>query len=129
LLACRFDPRREIAGHNATLLEFIDATCIQWHGVKLDQPDWGLHSHSLAATMKAPRLGVYMHSMFNTYWEPLDFEIPPVPAGCPGPWRQWVDTSRESPQDIYDWRSGLPAAIGNYRVQPRSLVILLLPES
>ncbi len=126
LLACRLDPDRDATDHNTTLIEFLDNARIQWHGVKLDRPDWGQHSHSLAATAKAHRLGAVFHWMLNAYWEPLEFELPPAPAECPGPWRRWVDTSRESPEDICQWRCGPPVTDHHYQVPPRSMVILVL---
>ena len=129
LLACRLDSHRELDDQDATLTEFIDQIRLQWHGVKLNEPDWGVHSRSLAATAWAPRLGATLHWMVNAYWEPLSFELPPVPAGCPGSWRRWVDTSFDSPADISDWRRGSPTTTVSYNVQPRSLVILVLHDA
>jgi glycogen operon protein len=128
LLACRLDPERDSADHTATLTEFLDDTCLHWHGVKLDSPDWSPHSHSLAATVRGPRLEVVLHLMLNAYWEPLDFKLPPLPSQCQGPWRRWIDTSRPSPDDIDEWRRGWPVTDSHYLVSPRSLVILLLRE-
>jgi len=129
LLACRLDPNRDSADRNATLTEFLDDACLQWHGVKLDRPDWSPQSHSIAATARAPRLGGMVHWMLNAYWEPLDFELPPVPSKFDGPWRRWVDTDRHPPEDICEWRSGWPVTGSQYRVQPRSLVILFLQQA
>jgi len=129
LLACRLDPNRDSADRNATLTEFLDDACLQWHGVRLDRPDWSPQSHSIAATARAPRLGGMVHWMLNAYWEPLDFELPPVPSKFDGPWRRWVDTDRHPPEDICEWRSGWPVTGSQYRVQPRSLVILFLQQA
>jgi glycogen operon protein len=129
LLAFRLDSRRDRDDQDATLTEFIGQIRLQWHGVKLNEPDWGAHSHSLAATAWAPRLGATLHWMVNAYWEPLIFELPPVPAGCPGPWYRWVDTSCDSPADISDWRRSSPTTTASYNVQPRSLVILVLHDA
>jgi len=129
LLACRLDPHRDSADRNATLTEFLDDACLQWHGVRLDRPDWSPQSHSIAATARAPRLGGMVHWMLNAYWEPLDFELPPVPSKFDGPWRRWVDTDRHPPEDICEWRSGWPVTGSQYRVQPRSLVILFLQQA
>ena len=54
--------------------------------------------------------GLRFHLILNAYWEPLDFELPPRPAG--GPWRRWIDTSRPSPEDIVEWKA---AAAGGRR--------------
>ena len=129
LLACRLDLGRDTADRSATLIEFLDDACLQWHGVKLNGPDWGPHSHSLAATARTPRLGAALHWMLNAYWEPLVFELPPVPAGYQGQWRRWIDTSHESPEDICEWRCSLPVTTTHYNVQARSLVILLVNET
>ena len=40
-----------------------------------------------------------LHLIFNAYWEPLDFELPP-PAPTPRGWRRVIDTSLASPDDI-----------------------------
>jgi glycogen operon protein len=62
--------------------------------------------------------------MFNAYWEPLVFELPPVVSGVHGPWRRWIDTYQDAPHDIYDWPGG-PAVEGtSYTLQARSLVVL-----
>jgi isoamylase len=129
LLACRLDPGRDTEDRGATLAQFLGDTRLQWHGVKLDGPDWSPHSHTLAATMRGPRLGAILHLMLNAYWEPLDFELPPAPPECQGPWRRWVDTSRESPTDICDWHGGWPVTTAHYSVQPRSLAIFVLRET
>jgi glycogen operon protein len=93
--------------------------------VKLDRPDWGPHSHSLAVTVQGPRLDAAVHMMINAYWESLDFELPPVPSECKGPWHRWIDTSRDSPEDICEWLCGVPVMASHYAVAPRSLVILV----
>src|SRR5262249_52434590 len=49
-----------------------------WHGVKLNQPDWGHWSHSVALTAEVPGERLLFHMILNAYWEPLDFELPPV---------------------------------------------------
>ena len=52
-----------------------------WHGVKLDQPDWSDHSHSLAFEAELRQEGLRVHLILNAYWEPLDFELPPAGDG------------------------------------------------
>ena len=101
---------------------------MHWHGVKVSQADWSTHSRSLAATARAPRLGAHLYWMANAYWEPLEFKLPPVPAECQGPWRRWIDTALEPPDDACQWSGGNPVTADQYRVEPRSLVILIVPE-
>lgn len=124
-----FDPDRDTSDRDATLIEFLDGACLKWHGVELGKPDWNPHSHSIAASARAPRLGAMIHWMLNAYWEPLEFEVPLVPTECQEPWRRWVDTSGESPEDICQWRFGRPVTSAHYQVQPRSLVILVLESA
>ena len=129
LLACRLDLHRDSADSDATLMEFLGSASVRWHGVELDKADWGPHSHSLAATALAPRRGAALHWIVNAYWEPLGFELPPVPDGCRGPWRRWIDTAREAPHDICEWLCGVPVAAARYDVQPRSMVILVVEDN
>jgi glycogen operon protein len=42
-----------------------------------------------------------------------------------GPWRRWIDTSLDTPEDIVDWRHALPVATGSYRAGARSTVVLI----
>ncbi len=128
LLACRLDPARDVVGRHGALTEFLESARVHWHGVEVSQADWSSHSRSLAATARAPRLGAYLHWMVNAYWEPLQFTLPPVPRECQGPWRRWIDTAMESPEDACEWRCGVHVRADQYRLEPRSLVILILPE-
>ena len=86
-----------------TLNELIRQADMTWHGVKLDQPDWGPSSHSIAFTAKATTDRVSFHVILNAYWEPLEFELPPIAEAVDDPWRRWIDTFLESPHDIVEW--------------------------
>ena len=98
---------------------------LTWHGVKLGEPDWSRSSHSIALTAKGLERQTHHHIMLNAYWEPLEFELPPVADGGPRPWRRWIDTSLDSPHDIVEWEQA-PAVSGHsYRVGPRSVVVLV----
>jgi isoamylase len=95
-----------------------------WHGVRLGQPDWGEHSHSLAFIADLKHEGLFVHMILNAYWEPLEFELPPMGDGGAGSWRRWIDTSLASPHDIVPWRMA-PAFSGHtYRAGARSVVVL-----
>lgn len=95
-----------------------------WHGVKLGQPDWGDCSHSLAFNAEMRAEGLLLHMILNAFWEPLDFQLPPVDNGEEHPWRRWIDTALESPHDIVDWRSSPPVPGYTYRAEARSVVVL-----
>jgi glycogen operon protein len=107
-----------------SLTEQLRRTRLSWHGVKLGEPDWGDHSHSLAlAAELRQEEGLFVYLILNAYWEPLAFELPPPGAGA-GSWRRWIDTSRETPQDIVPWREAPPAIGPLYEAGARSVVVL-----
>jgi glycogen operon protein len=109
-----------------SLNELLREADIQPHGVRLNQPDLSPQSHSLAVTVRARGRTAWFHLMFNAYWEPLDFELPPVVAGTHGPWQRWIDTYADAPHDVSEWHGG-PAVDGSTcRVQARSLVVLFV---
>lgn len=103
-----------------TLTQFLHASRIEWHGVRLNQPDWSHQSHSLAVSAHG-RHG-HIHMVFNSYWEALDFELPPR---ADAPWRRVVDTSLPSPEDIVRPNEAPTVGGSTYRVGPRSSVLLV----
>ncbi|MEO1520014.1 MAG: glycogen debranching protein GlgX [Cyanobacteria bacterium J06633_2] len=96
---------------------------IIWHGVHLGQPDWDYHSHSLAFTLCHPQANERLHIMLNAYWEPLKFELPPLHNQKR--WYQIVDTSKPSPDDIFDSQGAIAASGNRYCVSERSSVVLI----
>jgi glycogen operon protein len=114
------DPeRRQLA-----LNQIIRRADITWHGVRLYQPDWRPSSHSLAFTAKLTMHRVGFHVILNAYWEPLEFELPSGADGIYAPWRRWIDTFLESPDDIVDWGAAPIVSGHRYRAEPRSVVVL-----
>jgi glycogen operon protein len=107
-----------------SLNQLIAQATKAWHGVKLEQPDWARSSHVIAFGAELRREGLRVHLMLNAYWEPLDFELPPGEEGGPGAWRRWIDTSRESPEDIVPWEAAPAVAGRTYRAEARSMVVL-----
>jgi glycogen operon protein len=105
-----------------SLTELIAKANKAWHGVKLNQPDWGESSHSIAFSTELRKEKLAFHLILNGYWELLEFELPPTGGG--NPWRRWVDTFLLSPDDIVEWQAA-PSVPGNtYRAGPRSVVML-----
>lgn len=96
-----------------------------WHGVKLDQPDWGDSSRSLAFSGDMPRERLKFHFILNAYSEPLVFELPPLQSGK---WRRWIDTALDSPNDIVSWTLAPPVLYSTYSVMDRSVVMLLATD-
>jgi glycogen operon protein len=94
-----------------------------WHGVKLGQPDWAEHSHSLAFEAELRREGFRIYLILNAYSQPLEFELPPAGEGA-GSWRRWIDTALEPPQDIVPWAPAPPLSGPTYRAVAHSVVVL-----
>jgi len=92
--------------------------------VALGRPDWSDDSHSLALTVELQPEGLLVHLIVNAFWEPLDFELPPLDGVAEGTWRRWIDTSRDSPQDIVDWEAAPSLGRSGYRAEARSIVVL-----
>ncbi len=99
------------------------STDIRWHGVQLDQPDWGHDSRSLAFELINQACEERMHVMLNAYWDGLEFELPELPDGWG--WRRLVDTSLPSPDDISQPPVPLRSGTRRYRLGPRSSVVLV----
>ena len=99
-----------------------------WHGVRVNHPDWRDDSHSIAFTVEL-REGLVVHIILNAYWEPLDFELPPVVEGIGGRWRRWIDTALDSPHDIVPWQDAPSLAVQSYRAEARSVVVLFAARS
>ncbi len=101
-----------------SLTQLIAESSKTWHGVALEQPDWGEDSHSIAFTVE--KHGLIVHLIFNAYWEPLAFELP----SAANAWRRWLDTSLPSPADVVEWEKAPPVTSRTYQAGPRSVVIL-----
>jgi glycogen operon protein len=110
-----------------SLNELLRSADIDWHGVRLGSPDWANDSHSIAFTLRSGRyqLPVWLHLMFNAYWEALDFDLPSAPAAAVG-WQRWIDTSLDSPEDIMDPPAAPRVPGTQYRVAPRSVAALFV---
>jgi isoamylase len=125
LIAARtyLDPGKPVL--ELSLNQLLKQARIQWHGVRLNQPDWGPDSHSIALTAWSRRGRVSTHILLNAYWEPLSFDLPPQQELQGKAWHRWIDTALETPEDISTWAEA-PAVSGEtYRVQARSIVVLV----
>jgi isoamylase len=107
-----------------TLNELLGNSNYAWHGVELGKPDWSPWSHSIALSAELPDEGLSGYFIFNSYWEPLEFELPGL-NNTADTWQRWIDTSLESPDDICDWRAAPPVSGLKYQAGPRSVVLLL----
>jgi len=107
------------------LNQFLRDASKAWHGVKLHQPDWSQQSHSLAFSAELPEESLSFCIIFNAYWEPLEFRLPAGSHIVGQPWRRWIDTSLESPDDIQDWPAAPVVTGRTYLAGPRSVVVLI----
>jgi isoamylase len=117
---------RDLAGKrlDMTLSELLREQPIEWHGIKLNTPDWGYDSHTVATMVHLRGYRLLLHLIINAYWEPLEFELPLV-GDAQGPWRRCIDTYLASPDDICDLASAPPFEGRIYRAQLRSVVMLV----
>jgi glycogen operon protein len=105
---------------DGSLVELLAEARVELGGVRLGRPDTSSGSRSIALTLAGRRARV--HVILNAYWEPLEFEVPPQTADLE-PWRRYLDTSLEAPDDIVDVANA-PLAGAAYLAGPRSVVVL-----
>jgi isoamylase len=105
---------------------------ISWHGCQLNAPGW----NDPASRVLGFTLGgfpgpdgdgnkdedVDIHVMMNMEWEALDFEVPEVPGRI---WYRAIDTALPSPDDAADHGAEVPVQGQTYRVNDRSIVVLV----
>jgi glycogen operon protein len=113
-----FNPGR--SDEDLCLSEVLARSRVEWHGVRLGAPDWSHESRSLAVGFSALEGGARVHCLYNAFWEPLAFELPPAEGG----WRLLVDTAMPPPEDARGWDEALPVEGRTYLAQPRSVVVL-----
>jgi isoamylase len=124
LVAFRQNRQLPIGRQDTTLNELLRNQPVQWHGIKLNAPDWSHESHVISATVSLPENRILLNIMVNAYWEELVFEIPPG-GDVYEPWRRCIDTFLDSPDDICDWFNAPEIVTSTYKVQPRSVVLLI----
>ncbi len=107
---------------SAPICDQSEAT-ITWHGVRLGEPDFGKHSHSIAVELRDKASAEHVYIMLNSYWEPLSFELPRTSSGRV--WRRVVDTSLAQGEDYHAPEKAPIIGQGRYRATGRSAVILV----
>jgi glycogen operon protein len=123
LIARRLMRGTEAERQRMTLTQLIGKGIRGWHGAKLNKPDWNEDSHSIALSAELPKQRLLVYCIFNSYWKPLNFELPWV-SNTEHSWRRWIDTSLDSPQDIVEWQNAASVPGLEYWAGPRSVVIL-----
>ncbi len=90
---------------------------IQWHGIKLNKPDWGSWSHTISYSINQENNGSVVWVGLNAYNESMYFELPkPISK-----WEKIIDTSYISQENSY---------ISEERVEleSRSLIVIIANE-
>jgi isoamylase len=123
LIAFRLNRTLPAERFDMTLQELLRKQPIQWRGVKLNSPDWSETSHTIAATSTLLWDQLLLYVVINAYWEPLEFELPPLSEAYE-PWRRCIDTFLAPPEDVCPLKDGPIVPPATYRVQARALVVL-----
>ncbi len=113
--------------HQLTLAELMQRVNVQLHGVNQGAPDTSHASHSLAVTATSLSGDLLMHFALNAWWQPLDFELPALPARARTGWLRIVDSARPSPHDLVALDQAEGAIGPAHRVEPRSVVVMFAP--
>jgi len=96
---------------------------ITWHGTKLNTPGWDdSQGRALGFTLAGFGSDPDIHVMMNMYWDALEMDVPTVAIHQ---WMRVVDTSLPSPTDIADPGTEVAFTGQSYRVNPRSIVVLV----
>jgi glycogen operon protein len=125
LTAWRQRRDQEVERSRLSLNQLLRQANWAWHGVEPRQPDWRDCSHSLAFSAEIRKEGILLYVILNAYWEPLDFQLPVLGPQEESAWRRWIDTALDSPRDIVPWQTAEPIVGRTYRVESRSVVLLL----
>lgn len=99
---------------------------VRWYGVDR-QVDLSHASHSLAFCLHGgSQQDRDIYVMINAYWEDLTFRIQ---EGAASDWMRVVDTSQPDPLDLLEIGAEEPVASLDYKVNARSVVVLLRNSS
>ncbi|MGA7826882.1 MAG: glycogen debranching protein GlgX [Geobacteraceae bacterium] len=107
-----------------SLNQLLRKSRIEWHGVRLHEPDWSHDSHSIALSAWSHDERLMYHLIFNAYRETLEFQIPPASPQTGSGWRRLLDTAVTTPDDICFWNDAPLFSDASYYVRPYSVVVL-----
>jgi len=108
-----------------TLNQLFQELHIEYHGVKLNQPDWGWDSRSLGILVAEPHRPYIVYFIFNSYWEALEFELPDQYQTTYLHWSRIIDTALSSPNDCVAISHAVRIENSHFQAQPRSVVALI----
>jgi glycogen operon protein len=96
---------------------------ISWHGCKLNDPGWNdYNARTLAFTLAGFGGEEDIHVLLNMYWEPLDFDLPPLDGRV---WHLAVDTAEKAPLDAAEPGKEKRVTNASFSAQGRSVVVLV----
>jgi pullulanase/glycogen debranching enzyme len=111
------DVRSFFRGEERSVTRFADRL--------LGSPEiYGHKKREAEQSVNVRRQNLFFHLIFNACWEPLDFELPPAGNGGGNLWRQRIDTSLDSPNDIVEWQTAPSISSHTYRTGARSVAVL-----
>jgi isoamylase len=96
---------------------------INWHGIKLNKPDYNYYSHSLAYEMKTSLEGEHVFVMMNAWFKPLRFTLPRVDPHHA--WHRVVDTSLGAGEDYCPPGKSPLIDEKRYLLKDRSVAVLV----
>ena len=107
---------------------------VSWHSFLGGPVDWGREDRSLICILgavqrenetDAPNFNVMI--MFHAGFDPRTFTIPPVARHLP--WRLFLDTAAETPNDIYPEYDGPHASVeGRVTLEGRSMMVYIAED-
>ncbi|MBW3042506.1 glycogen debranching protein [Prochlorococcus marinus] len=116
-----FSPSFVHIAHEDNSKEKTPDLWIQWHGIKVNKPDWGEWSHTLGYSINKKDEGSAIWLGFNAYKETMVFELPKPTS----PWKKYIDTSLLKNKNV----SKKPLANqSNISMESYSLVLLVANE-
>ena len=121
-----FRQRRDVVGEPSLSLNQLLEQAHRVARRHARQPDWSDAVAFAGDDVRSLRARFLLHLVFNAYWEPLAFELPPdahTTRRQPG---DAVSTRPSpSPDDIHQWaQAPIVRDQSSYVVQPRSVVVL-----
>ncbi|MDD2723166.1 MAG: glycogen debranching protein GlgX [Methylovulum sp.] len=92
-LLIAFRKSHELLRHDSFTIKEGQGLKIDWHGHRLQSPDWSYESRSIAAHLfggNSKRLAADIYLIANAHWETGSFQLPPLKHKK---WHRFIDTS------------------------------------
>lgn len=99
------------------------ATVLTCHGIKLNEPDFSPNSHSIAIELSNTALQEHAYAVFNSYWRPLDFQLPLIKE--PDAFHKILDTNLSFVASVDRLKDLKPIQEKTLTVPERSIIVLM----